>query len=66
MMRLSRHQAGGHAPSFGARAPLQTLLRDGSIQPDDEVVVFNTRCSDVEAMAVDLPLVEPPLDYRAI
>jgi len=47
---------------------LDALVRDGSIQPDEEVVVFNTGAAQkyVEAMATDLPLVEPPLDYRTL
>ncbi len=46
---------------------LDRLVRDGSILPDEEVVVFNTGAAQkyVEAMATDLPLVEPPVDYRA-
>ena len=46
---------------------LDALVRNGSIQPDEEVVVFNTGAAQkyVEAMATDLPLVEPPVDYRA-
>jgi hypothetical protein len=43
-------------------------VRNGEVQPDEQVVVFNTGAAQkyVEAMAVDLPSVEPPLDYSAL
>jgi threonine synthase len=47
---------------------LDQLVRNGEVQPDEQVVVFNTGAAQkyVEAMAVDLPSVKPPLDYSAL
>lgn len=47
---------------------LDGLVRDGRIEPDEEVVVFNTGAAQkyVEAIATDLPTVEPPVDYEAL
>jgi threonine synthase len=47
---------------------LAGLVRDGTVARDEQVVVFNTGSVQkyVEAMATDLPLAEPPLDYSAL
>jgi threonine synthase len=47
---------------------LDGLVTAGEIDPDEEVVVFNTGAVQkyVEAMAIELPTVAAPLDYRAI
>ena len=47
---------------------LDGLVQRGEVQPDEQVVVFNTGASQkyVEAIAIDLPSVEPPLDYSAL
>ena len=44
---------------------LDRLVREGKVHADERVVVFNTGAAQkyVEAMALDLPLVEPPVDY---
>jgi len=43
------------------------VARDG-VDPDEQVVVFNTGAAQkyVEAIAVDLPTIEPPVDYTAL
>jgi len=49
-------------------AVLDRLVRSGDVDPDERVVVFNTGAVQkyVEAMATDLPTVEPPVDYAAL
>jgi threonine synthase len=69
-MRLA-HRLDGIALCPEAAACLDVLdglVRRGEVQPDEQVVVFNTGASQkyVEAMAVDLPGVEAPLDYSAL
>ncbi len=47
---------------------LAGLVRDGDVDPDEQVVIFNTGAAQkyVEAIAVDLPTVEPPVDYGSL
>jgi threonine synthase len=47
---------------------LDGLVRRGDVHPHEQVVVFNTGAAQkyVEAMAVDLPRLEPPVDYAAL
>ena len=47
---------------------LAGLVRDGLVDPDEQVVVFNTGAAQkyVEAIATDLPTVEPPVEYGAL
>jgi threonine synthase len=47
---------------------LDRLVQGGEVRPDEQVVVFNTAAAQkyVEAMAVELPTVEPPLDYTSL
>lgn len=47
---------------------LAGLVRDGGVDPDEQVVVFNTGAAQkyVEAIAVELPTVAPPVDYEAL
>ena len=47
---------------------LAGLVRDGQVDPDERVVVFNTGAVQkyVEAIATDLPTVEPPVDYTTL
>ena len=47
---------------------LAGLVRDGQVGRDEGVVIFNTGAAQkyVEAIATDLPTVEPPVDYSAI
>ncbi len=47
---------------------LAGLVQREEVDPDEQVVVFNTGAAQkyVEAISVDLPLVEPPVDYGAL
>jgi threonine synthase len=47
---------------------LAGLVRDGRVDPDERVVIFNTGAAQkyVEAIARDLPTVEPPVDYGSL
>jgi threonine synthase len=47
---------------------LAGLVRDGTIAHDERVVIFNTGAVQkyVEAIATDLPAVEPPVDYASL
>ena len=47
---------------------LEGMVREGSIDPDEQVVIFNTGAAQkyVEAIGNDLPVVEPPIDYAAL
>ena len=64
--------ARGHRAVPRRRPPASTCStassRPGEVDPDEQVVVFNTGAAQkyVEVMAVDLPTVAPPVDYRAI
>jgi threonine synthase len=47
---------------------LERLVEDGRVDADEQVVIFNTGAAQkyVEAITVDLPGVEPPLDYETL
>ncbi len=47
---------------------LEGLVRDGEIDPDERVVVFNTGAAQkyVEAISVELPTVASPVDYARL
>ncbi len=47
---------------------LAGLVRDGTVGPDEQVVIFNTGAAQkyVEVIATDLPLLETPVDYEAL
>jgi threonine synthase len=49
---------------------LETLVRNGQVQPDEEIVVFNTGASQKypEAVPLDLPRLDrnKPVDYAAL
>ncbi|MHC5026580.1 MAG: threonine synthase [Planctomycetota bacterium] len=47
---------------------LQELVEEGSVEPDETVVVFNTGAAQkyVEVMDVDLPKVAAPVDYAQL
>ncbi len=47
---------------------LARLVESGDVRRDEQVVVFNTGAAQkyVEAMAADLPRVEPPVDYASL
>jgi threonine synthase len=47
---------------------LEGLARDGAVDLDEQVVIFNTGAAQkyVEAIGVELPLLEPPVDYAAL
>jgi threonine synthase len=47
---------------------LDGLVKGGRVSPDEQVVLFNTGAAQkyVEAMAIDLPELEPPVDYAAL
>ncbi len=44
------------------------LVREGTVDPDEQVVIFNTGAAQkyVEAIATDLPTLDTPVDYEAI
>ncbi len=47
---------------------LERLVGSGEVGPAEQVVLFNTGAAQkyVEAMAADLPRIEPPVDYAAL
>ncbi len=47
---------------------LDGLVKSGGVRPDEQVVVFNTGAAQkyVEAIATELPSVEPPVDYASL
>jgi threonine synthase len=47
---------------------LARLVREGQVQPDEQIVVFNTGAAQkyVEVIATDLPTVESPVDFAAL
>jgi threonine synthase len=47
---------------------LDGLVRRGEVDPDEQVVLFNTGAAQkyVEAISVELPTVEPPVDYARL
>ena len=47
---------------------LEGLVRDGKVDPEEQVVIFNTGAVQkyVEAMAIDLPTIETPVDYASL
>ncbi len=47
---------------------LDGLVKEGTIDPEEQVVVFNTGAAQkyVEAIETDLPTVGPPVDYTAL
>jgi threonine synthase len=47
---------------------LEGLVRDGGIEPDEQVVIFNTGAAQkyVEAISAQLPTVAPPVDFAAL
>ena len=47
---------------------LAGLVRDGTVGPDEQVVIFNTGAAQkyVEVIATDLPLLETPVDYETL
>jgi threonine synthase len=47
---------------------LERLVKEGQVDLDEQVVIFNTGAAQkyVEAISNDLPRVEPPVDYAAL
>ena len=47
---------------------LESLVRDGVVDPGEQVVIFNTGAAQkyVEAISVELPTVTPPVDYATL
>ena len=47
---------------------LEGLVRDGMVDPDEQVVIFNTAAAQkyVEVISTELPTVAPPVDYAAL
>ena len=47
---------------------LAGLARRGEVDPDEQIVIFNTGAAQkyIEAIAVDLPTVEQPVDYASL
>ncbi len=47
---------------------LERLVKDGQVDADEQVVIFNTGAAQkyVEAITADLPSVQPPVDYEAL
>ncbi|MGD8485840.1 MAG: threonine synthase [Chloroflexota bacterium] len=47
---------------------LERLVREGGVEPDERIVIFNTGAAQkyLEAMAVELPTVAQPVEYGAL
>jgi threonine synthase len=47
---------------------LEQLVREGGVEPDERIVIFNTGAAQkyLEAMAVELPTVAQPVEYGAL
>ena len=56
-------------PETGAcLAVLEDMVADGSIHPDEQVIVYNTGAAQkyLEVLSADLPHVDPPVDWAAL
>ena len=56
-------------PEAGASlAVLEDMVSDGSVDPDEQIVVFNTGAAQkyLEVLSAELPHVHPPVDWAAL